>query len=133
MKSQNSNKRDKSYFYQLYITFFLCFLIIYLFGMKHFFSSKALSNKQSFETNEVQSNLKVHIDIFESATMDKIVDDTVTDVVFCETTAGNLTIDVRGNWGREGSKRYLDLVRMKYFELLPFFRVCPRYISNFFR
>ena len=58
-------------------------------------------------------------------------DDTVTAVVQCSTSKGNLTIDVRSNWAPIGAARYLDLVKHKFFENLPFFRVCPRYITQF--
>lgn len=58
-------------------------------------------------------------------------DDTVTTVVTCSTSKGNLTIDIRQDWGPNGASRYLDLVRANFFDDLPFFRVCPRYITQF--
>jgi hypothetical protein len=38
------------------------------------------------------------------------IDDTVTAVVQCRTSAGNITIDVRQGWSPLGAQRYLDLV-----------------------
>jgi hypothetical protein len=58
-------------------------------------------------------------------------DDSVTAVVECSTSTGNLTIDVRGNWAPLGSAQFLSLVDKKLFSHLPFFRVCPRYIAQF--
>jgi hypothetical protein len=59
-----------------------------------------------------------------------VPDDTVTAIVQCSTTAGNITIDVRGKWAPFGSSQFLKLVEMHFFEHMPFFRVCPRYISE---
>lgn len=59
------------------------------------------------------------------------IDDSVTAVVECATSAGNLTIDVRAGWAPIGAKRYLDLVERGLFEELPFFRVCPKYVTQF--
>lgn len=58
------------------------------------------------------------------------IDDAVTAVVSCSTTQGDLTIDVRGNWAPIGSQQFLSLVEKGLFTDLPFFRVCPRYISK---
>lgn len=58
-------------------------------------------------------------------------DDSVTAIVQCSTSRGNLTIDVRGHWAPLGSKQYLELVEENLFTDLPFFRVCPRYITQF--
>ena len=58
-------------------------------------------------------------------------DDTVTSVVQCSTSRGNLTIDVRGGWAPRGSLRFLELINKGLFTNLPFFRVCPRYITQF--
>jgi len=57
--------------------------------------------------------------------------DAVTAVVQCSTTKGNLTVDVRGHWAPVGSQQFLKLVTKGLFTDLPFFRVCPRYISQF--
>lgn len=59
------------------------------------------------------------------------VDDTVTSVVECVTSQGNLTIDVRSGWAPLGSIQYLNLISQNFFTDLPFFRVCPRYITQF--
>jgi len=61
------------------------------------------------------------------------IDDTVTAVVECSTTAGNLTIDVRSAWSPLGSVQYLKLVEKNLFEDLPFTRVCPKYITQYGR
>ena len=57
--------------------------------------------------------------------------DTVTAVVRCDTTKGPLTIDVRQAWSPLGSVRFLELLDMDMFTNLPFFRVAPRYITQF--
>ena len=61
------------------------------------------------------------------------IDDTVTAVVECGTSAGNLTIDVRAAWSPLGAARFLQLVDLGMFSDLPFTRVCPRYIAQFGR
>jgi len=66
-----------------------------------------------------------------SIELTSVPDDTVTTVVSCSTSKGNLTIDIRRDWGPNGVDRYLNLVRSGFFEDLPFFRVCPRYITQF--
>jgi hypothetical protein len=58
------------------------------------------------------------------------IDDGVTAVVHCSTSQGNLTVDVRGGWAPLGAEQYLKLVEEGLFTDLPFFRVCPRYISK---
>ncbi len=58
------------------------------------------------------------------------VDDTVTAVVECTTTSGNLTLDIRSGWAPKGAQRFFELIKLNFFVNLPFFRVCPRYISN---
>lgn len=60
------------------------------------------------------------------------IDDAVTAIVRCATSQGNLTIDVRGRWAPLGSEQFLKLVEAGMFTDLPFFRVCPRYISKIF-
>ena len=76
--------------------------------------------------NQLQHNAEFNLeDNFSSAD----IDDTITAVVECSTSQGNLTIDVRGHWSPLGAVQYLKLVKNKLFENLPFFRVCPRYIS----
>ena len=60
------------------------------------------------------------------------IDDAVTAVVRCATSQGNLTIDVRGHWAPLGAEQFLKLVEAEMFTDLPFFRVCPRYISKVF-
>jgi hypothetical protein len=57
--------------------------------------------------------------------------DFVTAVVECQTSHGNLVIDVREKWAPLGAQRYLELVELGLFTDLPFFRVCPRYITQF--
>ena len=57
--------------------------------------------------------------------------DLVTAVVECQTSHGNLVIDVREKWAPLGAHRYLELVELGLFTDLPFFRVCPRYITQF--
>jgi hypothetical protein len=57
--------------------------------------------------------------------------DTITAVVECKTTHGPLTIDVREHWGPLGAAQFLRLVDQGFFAHLPFFRVAPRYITQF--
>ena len=57
--------------------------------------------------------------------------DLVTSVVECDTTQGSFTIDVRSAWAPLGAPRFLELVEMDMFTDLPFFRVAPRYITQF--
>ena len=61
------------------------------------------------------------------------VNDIVTHVVECSTTKGNLTIDIRKHWAPLGAGQFLKLVdhEKRFFKDLPFFRVCPRYITQF--
>lgn len=63
------------------------------------------------------------------------IDDTVTDVVVCRTTQGNITIDIRGKWSPKGRLQYLKLLEgnRHHFNDLPFSRVAPRYIMQFGR
>ena len=42
-----------------------------------------------------------------------------------------LVIDVRAGWAPLGSQRYLELIDNGLFTQLPFFRVCPKYITQF--
>lgn len=57
--------------------------------------------------------------------------DLVTAIVECQTSHGNLTIDLRENWAPLGVKRFLELIERGLFTNSPFFRVCPRYITQF--
>lgn len=57
--------------------------------------------------------------------------DTITAVVECKTTHGPITIDVRERWGPLGAAQYLSLVDQEFFSDLAFFRVAPRYITQF--
>lgn len=57
--------------------------------------------------------------------------DTITAVVECKTTHGPITVDVREHWGPLGASQYLSLVDQDFFTDLPFFRVAPRYITQF--
>ena len=57
--------------------------------------------------------------------------DTVTHIVKCDTTKGDITIDIRKNWAPLGVPRFLELLNMDLFTNLPFFRVAPRYITQF--
>ena len=66
-----------------------------------------------------------------SVVLNSSPDDTVTTVISCGTSKGNLTIDLRRGWGPVGAQRYLSLVQSTVFDDLPFFRVCPRYITQF--
>lgn len=59
------------------------------------------------------------------------LNDLVTAVVECQTSHGSLVIDVREKWAPLGAHRYLELVESGLFTDLPFFRVCPRYITQF--
>jgi len=61
------------------------------------------------------------------------IDDTVTAVVECSTSAGNVTIDVRSVWSPIGSAQFLKLVKLDLFTDLPFTRVCPKYITQYGR
>jgi len=61
------------------------------------------------------------------------IDDTVTAVVECRTSAGNLTIDVRSGWSPLGAAQFLRLVDLDLFTDLPFTRVCPKYITQYGR
>jgi cyclophilin family peptidyl-prolyl cis-trans isomerase len=61
------------------------------------------------------------------------INDIVTHVVECSTTKGNITIDVRKHWAPLGAKQFIKLVdhENRFFKDLPFFRVCPKYITQF--
>lgn len=61
------------------------------------------------------------------------IDDTVTAVVECATSAGNVTIDVRSGWSPRGAGQFLELVDLGLFSDLPFTRVCPKYIAQYGR
>ena len=83
--------------------------------------------------NEDPSMASVHIplDVLPKAAVNDF--DAVTDIVVCSTSKGNLTIDVRSKWAPKGVDQFLKLVRLGHFNDLPFYRVCPRYITQFGR
>lgn len=62
---------------------------------------------------------------------DSGVTDIVSDVVKCRTTHGDLIIDVRPSWAPLGSARFVELVNAGHFTDLPFYRVCPKYLTQF--
>lgn len=86
----------------------------------------AMTVSEKVETKTLQKGLELN----PTSNHDGI-DDTVTAIVQCSTTAGNLTIDVRGNWAPIGSAHYLNLVETGLFTKSPFIRVCPKYITQF--
>ena len=57
--------------------------------------------------------------------------DIVTAVIECDTTRGKVFMDVREAWAPLGVVRFLELVDQDMFTDLPFFRVAPRYITQF--
>lgn len=59
------------------------------------------------------------------------IDDTVTHVIQCSTSLGNITMDIRKNWAPFGVKRFLSMLEKDFFNDLSFFRVAPRYITQF--
>lgn len=61
------------------------------------------------------------------------IDDTVTAIVQCSTTQGELVMDVRAGWSPIGAAQFLKLVDIGHFTDLPFTRVAPRYITQFGR
>ena len=58
-----------------------------------------------------------------SVVLNSSPDDTVTTVISCGTSKGNLTIDLRRGWGPVGAQRYLSLVQSTFLMTCPFF-VC---------
>lgn len=66
---------------------------------------------------------------FNSSTGD--LNDIVTAIIECQTSHGNLIIDIRENWSPYGARRYMELIERGLFTNSPFFRVCPRYITQF--
>lgn len=67
----------------------------------------------------------------EKEEMDSGVTDVVGDVVKCRTTHGDLIMDVRPSWAPVGSARFTELVEAGHFTQLPFYRVCPKYLTQF--
>jgi peptidyl-prolyl cis-trans isomerase A (cyclophilin A) len=61
------------------------------------------------------------------------IDDTVTAIVECSTTSGDVVIDVRAGWSPLGAEQYLKLINVGHFTNLPFTRVAPRYITQYGR
>jgi len=61
------------------------------------------------------------------------IDDTVTAIVQCSTTRGEVVMDVRAGWSPVGAVQFLKLVDLGHFTDLPFTRVAPRYITQFGR
>ncbi len=61
------------------------------------------------------------------------IDDTVTAIVECGTTRGNVVMDVRAGWSPIGAAQFLKLVDIGHFTDLPFTRVAPRYITQYGR
>jgi hypothetical protein len=59
------------------------------------------------------------------------IKDVVSDVVKCFTTYGELIIDVRKEWAPLGAARFVELVDSGHFTDLPFYRVCPKYLTQF--
>jgi hypothetical protein len=57
------------------------------------------------------------------------VTDRVTDVVKCRTNYGDLVIDVRESWAPLGTKQFVSLVDAGFFTDMPFYRVCPKYMT----
>ena len=80
---------------------------------------KATTKSAEISTTSISSSTEIQLD------------DTITAVVECKTTHGPVTIDVRENWGPLGAAQYLSLVDQGFFTDLPFFRVAPRYITQF--
>lgn len=89
------------------------------------------SPKLILSNNEIKSSLRSNNNNVNIINKNNSLNDLVTAIVECQTNVGNLIIDVRENWSPLGSQRYLELVKMGFFENLPFFRVCPRYITQF--
>lgn len=85
----------------------------------------------------VKSSIDLAAEAFASAKQHEIardgIDDTVTAVVECGTSAGNVTIDVRSAWSPRGAAQFLELVDLGLFTDLPFTRVCPKYIAQYGR
>ena len=52
-------------------------------------------------------------------------------MVMCSTTKGHFTINVTSSWAPVGAERFLDLVRDQYYTQVPFFRVVPKFITQF--
>lgn len=65
------------------------------------------------------------------STAEDVVSDYVNAVVKCFTTVGELIIDVRAAWAPVGAARFLELVENGHFTDLPFYRVCPKYLTQF--
>jgi len=61
------------------------------------------------------------------------IDDTVTAIVQCSTTRGEVVMDVRAGWSPVGAAQFLKLVDIGHFTDLPFTRVAPKYITQFGR
>lgn len=99
-------------------------------ALSHFAEDEARKQErirvQSVKTAQIPPGLSPGPDVASDG-----IDDSVTAVVKCATSAGNLTIDVRAGWAPHGVRQYLDLVDHGLFEDLPFFRVCPKYVTQF--
>lgn len=61
------------------------------------------------------------------------IDDTVTAIVQCSTTRGDIVMDVRAGWSPVGAEQFLKLVDIGHFTDLPFTRVAPKYITQYGR
>lgn len=88
-------------------------------------ASFSQNTSNSHDTREIDHILRYHDISFDG------IDDTVTAIVSCNTTRGELTIDVRAAWAPLGSEQFLFLVDEGLFTNLPFTRVCPKYITQF--
>eukprot|EP01035_Chromulina_nebulosa_P016935 gene16935-22427_t len=89
-------------------------------------ASNVTIKSKSLEDVDIVEHLRKHHDVSNDG-----IDDTVTAIIDCNTTSGNIVIDVRSGWGPLGSNQFLELIKSNHFNDLPFYRVCPRYVTQF--
>jgi peptidyl-prolyl cis-trans isomerase A (cyclophilin A) len=55
----------------------------------------------------------------------------VTNTVFCQTTAGPLTIEVIRDWAPIGADQWIDMVKSGFYHDVPFFRSVSNFLTQF--
>ena len=100
-------------------------------------AAESMSEKQR-QRESVKPSPALHSSNSRDSSSDPVSDpdpdallDAITSVVECRTTHGPVTIDVRAHWAPLGAAQFLLLVDQGFFTRLPFFRVAPRYITQF--
>eukprot|EP01041_Mallomonas_annulata_P003045 gene3045-5963_t len=131
--SQKKPKCKIVYPFIILVIVYFCFIVMYTTSPsdnhKNDILSQSLRHSTLKDYTRIVSNNSNQNTIIKNSF--NTIDDTVTAVIKCSTTKGNLTVDLRSAWAPLGANLYLRLVDSGHFTDLPFSRVCPRYITQF--